>query len=49
MQTKGHKFAKDDVKQSAQLIVQEGAIDLTEYFLKGSVRLSGKRQIIRKA
>ena len=49
MQTKGHKFAKDDVKQSAQLIIQEGAIDLTEYFLRGSVRLSGKRQIVPKS
>ncbi|HEX5475057.1 MAG TPA: PhoH family protein [Vicinamibacterales bacterium] len=45
----GYKLAKGDVKTAAQLIAQDAGVDLGDYFLRGTARTSGKRQVMPKS
>ena len=45
----GYKLAKGDVKTAAQLVSQDENVDLADYFLRGTVRASGKRQVLPKS
>src|SRR5687767_10042418 len=45
----GYKLAKGDVKTAAQLVAQDDTVELTEYFLRGAPRASGKRQVLPKS
>jgi phosphate starvation-inducible protein PhoH and related proteins len=44
----GYRFAKSDVKLAAQLITQDPAVELQDYFLKGTSRAIGRRQVAPK-
>src|SRR5688500_14376872 len=44
----GYKLAKGDVKTAAQLVAQDDTVELTDYFLRGAPRTSGKRQVLPK-
>src|SRR5919108_982160 len=45
----GYKLAKGDVKTAAQLVTQDETIELSDYFLRGAPRTSGKRQVLPKS
>jgi phosphate starvation-inducible PhoH-like protein len=45
----GYKLAKGDVRTAAQLMAQDDQVELAEYFLRGSSRPSGKRQVLPKS
>ena len=45
----GYRFARGDVKTAAQLLLQNPNIELQEYFLKGSARPAGRRQVTPKS
>ncbi len=46
----GHSISNNDVKTAAQLLVQDGGVDLREHFLKdGQLRTAGKRRIAAKS
>ena len=45
----GYKLAKGDVKTAAQLVSQDENVDLADYFLRGTARTSGKRQVLPKS
>jgi phosphate starvation-inducible protein PhoH and related proteins len=45
----GYRFAKGDVKVAAQLITQEPTVELQDYFLKGTSRAIGRRQVVPKS
>lgn len=45
----GYKLGKGDVKTAAQLVSQDEAVELSEYFSKGAARTSGKRQVMPKS
>ena len=49
MMDEGYKLAKGDVKTAAQLVLQDGNVELSDYFLKGAPRTSGKRQVMPKS
>jgi phosphate starvation-inducible protein PhoH and related proteins len=44
----GYKLARGDVKTAADLVSQDGAVDLRDHFLKGSLTAAGKRRIAPK-
>jgi phosphate starvation-inducible PhoH-like protein len=45
----GYKLGKGDVKTAAQLVAQDGNVELGDYFLRGTARTSGKRQVMPKS
>jgi len=45
----GYKLGKGDVKTAAQLVAQNEAVELADYFLRGAPRATGKRQILPKS
>ena len=45
----GHDFAKGDVKRAAQLVAQNPAVDLHDFFLRGTVVPLGKRRVMPKS
>ena len=45
----GYRLGKGDVKTAAQLISQDETVELSDYFLKGAPRTSGKRQVMPKS
>lgn len=50
LMAQGHSISDRDVKTAAQLIAEDGAVDLREHFLKdGQVRTAGKRRIAAKS
>jgi len=44
----GYRFAKGDVRTAAQLLTQDSQIELQDFFLKGSPRSVGRRQVTPK-
>ena len=49
MLDEGYKLGKGDVKTAAQLVAQDENVALADYFMKGSPRTSGKRQVMPKS
>jgi phosphate starvation-inducible PhoH-like protein len=45
----GYQLSNGDVKTAAQLVSEDQGVDLRDYFLKGTVRGSGKRQVAPKS
>ncbi len=45
----GYKLAKGDVRTAAQLVAQDDNVALSDYFLRGATRTSGKRQVTAKS
>jgi phosphate starvation-inducible PhoH-like protein len=45
----GYKLGKGDVKTAAQLVAQDGNVELGDYFLRGTPRTSGKKQVMPKS
>ena len=45
----GYKLAKGDVRTAAQLVSQDDSVALSDYFLRGATRTSGKRQVTAKS
>jgi phosphate starvation-inducible PhoH-like protein len=45
----GYRLARGDVKTAAALVARDERVELAEYFLRGSARTSGKRQIVAKS
>ncbi len=45
----GYQISNGDVKTAAQLLSDDEAVDLREYFLKGTLRASGKRSVAPKS
>jgi phosphate starvation-inducible protein PhoH and related proteins len=46
----GHSISNNDVKTAAQLLAEDGSVDLREHFLKdGQLRTAGKRRIAAKS
>jgi phosphate starvation-inducible PhoH-like protein len=49
LQREGYKFAKGDVKTASQLVAQDPTIELRDYFLRGPLKPSAKRQVSPKS
>jgi phosphate starvation-inducible PhoH-like protein len=45
----GYRFGRGDVKTAAQLIATNPSVELQEYFLKGTVRTAGRKQVVPKS
>jgi phosphate starvation-inducible PhoH-like protein len=45
----GYKLAKGDVRTASQLVAQDDSVELSDYFLRGTTRTSGKRQVTPKS
>jgi phosphate starvation-inducible PhoH-like protein len=45
----GYRFGRGDVKTAAQLITHNPNVELQEYFLKGSSRSAGRKQVAPKS
>jgi phosphate starvation-inducible PhoH-like protein len=45
----GYRFGKDDVRVATQLLVQNPDAELQEYFLRGTARPAGRRQVTPKS
>jgi phosphate starvation-inducible PhoH-like protein len=45
----GYKLARGDVRTAAQLVAQDGQVELADYFLRGASRPFGKRQVLPKS
>lgn len=45
----GYRFGRGDVKTAAQLLTQNPNIELQEYFLRGTARSAGRKQIAPKS
>jgi phosphate starvation-inducible PhoH-like protein len=45
----GYRLAKGDVKTAAQLVAQDDAVELSDYFLRSSSKSAGKRQVVPKS
>jgi phosphate starvation-inducible PhoH-like protein len=45
----GYKLGKGDVKTAAQLVAQDEHVELSDYFLRGAARTSGKKQVMPKS
>src|SRR5438093_9126559 len=41
----GYRFARGDVKTAVQLLMQDPNVELQEYFLKGTSRTVGRKQV----
>jgi phosphate starvation-inducible protein PhoH and related proteins len=45
----GYRFGKGEVKAASQLVARDPAVDLRDFFLKGTIRPSAKRQVVPKS
>jgi phosphate starvation-inducible PhoH-like protein len=45
----GYRLAKGDVKTAAQLVAQDDAVELADYFLRSGTKTSGKRNVVPKS
>ncbi len=45
----GYRFGRGDVKTAAQLLTQSPNVELQEYFLRGSARSAGRKQVAPKS
>jgi phosphate starvation-inducible PhoH-like protein len=45
----GYKLSKGDVKTASQLVAQDESVELRDYFLRGTVRASGKRPVMARS
>ena len=45
----GYKLGKGDVKTASQLVAQDDTVELSDYFLRGAARTSGKKQVMPKS
>jgi phosphate starvation-inducible protein PhoH and related proteins len=45
----GYKLAKGDVRTASQLVAQDESVELSDYFLRGTTRTPGKRQVTPKS
>jgi phosphate starvation-inducible protein PhoH and related proteins len=45
----GYKFARGEVKTAASLVAEDAGVELRDYFLKGTIRPSTKRQVVPKS
>jgi phosphate starvation-inducible PhoH-like protein len=45
----GYKLGKGDVKTASQLVAQDENVELSDYFLRGAARTSGKKQVMPKS
>ena len=45
----GYKLAKGDVRTASQLVAQDDSVELSDYFLRGTTRAPGKRQVTPKS
>ncbi len=45
----GYQFSNGDVKTAAQLVLDDESVDLRDFFIKGTLRASGKRQVAPKS
>jgi phosphate starvation-inducible PhoH-like protein len=45
----GYKLSKGDVKTASQLVAQDETVELRDYFLRGTVRASGKRPVMARS
>src|SRR3954452_18687064 len=45
----GYKLGKGDVKTASQLVSQDETVELSDYFLRGAARTSGKKQVMPKS
>jgi phosphate starvation-inducible PhoH-like protein len=45
----GYKLAKGDVRTASQLVAQDETVELSDFFLRGAPRTSGKRQVLPKS
>ena len=45
----GYHFSRDDVRRAALLVGQDLQVDLRDFFVKGPLRVSDKRQITPKS
>jgi phosphate starvation-inducible protein PhoH and related proteins len=45
----GYRLAKGDVKTAAQLVSQDDAVELSDYFLRSATKAAGKRQVVPKS
>jgi phosphate starvation-inducible protein PhoH and related proteins len=45
----GYRLGKGDVKTASQLVLQDENVELSDYFLRGGTRTSGKRQVLPKS
>src|ERR1700724_1955449 len=44
----GYKLSNADVKTASDLVAQDGAVDLRDHFIKGSLTPAGKRRVAPK-
>jgi phosphate starvation-inducible PhoH-like protein len=50
LMAQGHSISDRDVKTAAQLVAEDGSVDLRDHFLKdGQIRTAGKRRIAAKS
>jgi phosphate starvation-inducible protein PhoH and related proteins len=49
LQREGYRLSNGDVKTASELILQNGDVQLRDFFLKGTVRASAKRQVMPKS
>jgi phosphate starvation-inducible PhoH-like protein len=45
----GYRLAKGDVKTATQLVAQDETVELADYFLRPTSKMSGKRQVVPKS
>ena len=45
----GYRFSKGDVKRASSLVAQDPSVELSDYFLRGTLKPSSKRQIMPKS
>ena len=45
----GYRFSKGDVKRASRLVAQDPSVELSDYFLRGTLKPSSKRQITPKS
>jgi phosphate starvation-inducible PhoH-like protein len=45
----GYRLAKGDVRTASQLVEQDERVELADYFLRGTPRATGKRQVMAKS
>ncbi len=45
----GYRFGKGEVKAASQLVARDQTVDLRDFFLKGALRPTAKRQVVPKS
>jgi phosphate starvation-inducible PhoH-like protein len=49
LQQEGYRISNGDVKTAWELLTQDPAVNLRDYFLKASIRTTGRRQVVAKS